>query len=140
MAGGFGPRFAIEAGFLILLAAAAGVADLRPLVIVAIVGGGWLLVSLLELALWRAETRPAPVEYAAAQGEPTGEVEAELEVEEEAPAEEPELGEDVEEDEDGYPLRAGAGEEPSEEQEAYTTVLREDEAAEREAAAAERGE
>ena len=57
MPGGFAPRFAIEAGFLILLGVGAGIADLRTRVIVAIVAGGWVLVSLIELSIWRAEGR-----------------------------------------------------------------------------------
>ena len=58
MLGGFAPRFAIEAGFLILLGVGAGYANLRAAVIVALVAGGWLLVSLLEVAVWYARARP----------------------------------------------------------------------------------
>ena len=61
MAGGFVPRFAIEAGFLILLGVGSGLADLRAAVIVAVLAAGWLLVSLVELAIWRGQSRPAPV-------------------------------------------------------------------------------
>jgi len=57
MPGGFAPRFAIEAGFLILLGVGAGIADLRTQVIVVLVAGGWVLVSLIELSIWRAEGR-----------------------------------------------------------------------------------
>src|SRR6476619_7295141 len=57
MPGGFAPRFAIEAGFLILLGVGAGIADLRTRVIVVLVAGGWALVSLIELSIWRAEGR-----------------------------------------------------------------------------------
>jgi len=57
MPGGFAPRFAIEAGFLILLGVGAGIADLRTRVIVVLVAGGWVLVSLIELSIWRAEGR-----------------------------------------------------------------------------------
>ena len=57
MPGGFAPRFAIEAGFLILLGVGAGIADLRSGVIVALLTGGWAIVSLIELAVWRAEGR-----------------------------------------------------------------------------------
>ena len=56
---GFAPRFAIEAGFLILLGVGAGYADLRPAVIVGVVAGGWVLVALVELAVWRSQARPA---------------------------------------------------------------------------------
>src|SRR5256885_16273410 len=59
MPGGFAPRFAIEAGFLILLGVGAGIADLRAPVIVALIAGGWAPVSLIELGAWRAEGRTA---------------------------------------------------------------------------------
>lgn len=140
MTGGFGPRFAVEAGFVILVAALAGLADLRPLLIVAVVAGAWLIVSLLEAALWRSETRPpAPVWVEAAEP-----------VEEETP---PDAGEeDAEEDDpapalppepEGYPLRADTGLEHSEEADAYTTVLPDEQpepAVAGEAASAERRE
>ena len=59
MSGGFAPRFALEAVFLILLAVAAGFADLRAIVIVALMGGGWLLVSLIEYFAWRSSAQTA---------------------------------------------------------------------------------
>lgn len=132
MAGGFAPRFAVEAGFLILLAAGAGIADLRPLAIIGIVAGGWVLVSLLELVLWRAESQTRPIVYA-----PQPEAEAEPEP---LPEPEPLDAEDEAGEAEEYPLRADVGLEPSEEAEAYTTVLAEQEAPAAEAAAAERGE
>ena len=104
---GFAPRFALEAGFLILLGVGAGYADLRPGAIVAIVGCGWLLVALVELAVWRAQARPAVVP-APVPG-----------VAEDPPAPEPEPAAD----DPDYPLRAGAGDAPSEEVEAYTRVI-----------------
>src|SRR3990170_2666508 len=115
MIGGFGPRFAVEAGFLILVAAVAGLADLRPLLIVAVVAAAWLIVCLLEVALWRSETRPpAPVWVEAVEpAEEAGPGEAEqIEFEEPdaVPAPEPE----------GYPLRADAGLEHVDEADAYT--------------------
>jgi hypothetical protein len=106
---GFAPRFALEAGFLILLGVGAGYADLRPAVIVAIVGGGWLVVALVELAVWRAQAHPAVVPAPP------------LDVVEEAPAPVPEPK--PAEDERDYPLRADAGDAPSEEVEAYTRVI-----------------
>jgi hypothetical protein len=48
---------AIEWGFLILLAVGAGIADLRPLLIILVMAIGWVLVVLVELLAWRA--RPA---------------------------------------------------------------------------------
>jgi hypothetical protein len=110
MPGGFAARFAIEAGFLILLGVGAGLADLRTTVIVALLAGGWLLVSLIELSVWRAQARPVgPVipPPPAPEAQP-----------------EPEAGEStVEVEETAYPLRADAGAMPSEEVEAYTRVL-----------------
>lgn len=106
---GFAPRFALEAGFLILLGVGAGYADLRPAAIVAIVGGGWILVALVELAVWRSQARPAVAPTPLSEpGEdvPAGE-----------PAPVPAA------DERDYPLRADAGDAPSEEVEAYTRVL-----------------
>ena len=100
---GFAPRFALEAGFLILLGVGAGYADLRPAAIVAIVGGGWILVTLVELAVWRSQARPAVVAV--------------------PPPEPREDGPGAAADERDYPLRADAGDAPSEEVEAYTRVL-----------------
>jgi hypothetical protein len=96
MPGGFAPRFAIEAGFLILLGVGAGIADLRPQVIVALLVGGWVLVSLIELSVWRAEGRTATPRVPPLQPEPEPE---------------PELGvgwpleEHEEAEEEAYPLR-----------------------------------
>jgi hypothetical protein len=111
MSEGFAPRFAIEAAFLILLGVGAGYADLRTPVIVGIVAGGWVIVALIELSVWRSQTRHS-VEYAPPP----------------APAEE--QSEDAFDDQadvsaldDEYPLRAGAGDAPSEEIEAYTRIL-----------------
>jgi hypothetical protein len=57
MPGRLGPRFALEAGFLILLAVALGLADLDTLTIVAVMAVAWLLVALIE---WIA-SREQPV-------------------------------------------------------------------------------
>jgi hypothetical protein len=118
MPGGFAPRFAIEAGFLILLGVGAGIADLRPIVIVALLAGGWVLVSLIELSVWRAGARtnvprrlPAPVEQpkAVESAEPELEVGWPLE-EHEGPAEE------------AYPFRRDANVRDAEAEE-YTRVI-----------------
>jgi len=115
MPGGFAPRLAIEAGFLILLGVGAGLADLRSGVIVALLAGGWVLVSLFELAVWRAEGRSTtrPV------GSPPPPVPE--------PEPEPEIGWQAEprrnEAEDAYPLRADVGSTHTEEVEAYTRVF-----------------
>jgi hypothetical protein len=49
-----GFRFALEALFLVLLALGAGLADLRPALIIAVMAAGWLLVALIELAAERS--------------------------------------------------------------------------------------
>jgi hypothetical protein len=48
-----GPRFVLEAGFLVLLALVVGLADLDPLLIVLVMLVGWILVSLIEYLAWR---------------------------------------------------------------------------------------
>jgi hypothetical protein len=112
MPGGFAPRFAIEAGFLILLGVGAGIADLRTSVIVALLAGGWLVVSAIELTMWRAEGRtltprvappPPPVD----------------------PEPEPDVGWPIAEEpeEEPYPLRADSERETHEEAEEYTRVI-----------------
>jgi len=56
---GLGPRFALEAGFLIALAIGLGLADLSATAIILGMAGAWLLVCLFELAVWSETTRPA---------------------------------------------------------------------------------
>lgn len=114
MPGGFAPRFALEAGFLILLGVGAGYADLRPAVIVALLAGGWVLVSLMELAVWRSQERVAAA--VEARDEPEDAPEPELEpVVDDAPS--------VSVETIDYPLRPDVDDAPSEEVEAYTRVL-----------------
>ena len=124
MPGGFAARFAIEAGFLILLGVGAGYADLRPIVIVGLLAGGWLLVALIELAVWRSQARPA---YVPPPAPPAPAPAPEETIDEPAVVAEPEPELEAEGEaepvEDAYPLRADAGEEPSEEVEAYTRVI-----------------
>src|SRR5215218_2842898 len=67
MWGRLGPRFALEAAFLILLAVGLGLADQDWPVVVAVMAGGWALVSLIELIAsrrppWPVGERPAVVE------------------------------------------------------------------------------
>src|SRR5919206_1865847 len=50
MPGRLGPRFAIEALFLIALAAGVAYADLSRKWIAAVMAGGWVVVALLELS------------------------------------------------------------------------------------------
>src|SRR5438477_8513480 len=97
MPGRLGPRFAIEALFLIALAVAAAYADLASKWIVIVMAGGWLVVALLELSadrIWaaappwrrpyyvpvsppRAETAAAQLPPAAAEPEPEVQLERE---------------------------------------------------------------
>lgn len=61
MWGRLGPRFALEAGFLILVAVGLGLTELDRVVIVAVMGGAWLIVSLIELAASREASLPRRV-------------------------------------------------------------------------------
>jgi hypothetical protein len=57
MPGRLGPRFAIEALFLVALAVGVAYADLASKWIFVVMGGGWLIVALLELSadrIWAA--------------------------------------------------------------------------------------
>jgi hypothetical protein len=111
MSEGFAPRFAIEAAFLILLGVGAGYADLRTPVIVGLVAGGWVIVALIELSVWRSQTRPS-AEFVPLLATVDEEPEDALDQQPQVP------GLD-----DDYPLRPGAGDAPSEEIEAYTRIL-----------------
>ena len=53
-----GARFALEALFLVALALGAGLADLRRLIIVIVMAGGWALVALAELSAARIDRSP----------------------------------------------------------------------------------
>jgi hypothetical protein len=59
--GRFGLRFAFEALFLVLLAIGAGLADLRPVVIVIVMAAAWLLVAVIEFTAERIATAPSYV-------------------------------------------------------------------------------
>ena len=48
-----GPRFVLEAGFLVLLAVVVGLAGLDPLLVVLVMLVGWILASLIEYFAWR---------------------------------------------------------------------------------------
>src|ERR671923_1362201 len=56
--GRLGLRFALEASFLVLLAVGAGLADLRPAVIVVVMAAAWVLVALVELTAERITASP----------------------------------------------------------------------------------
>ena len=79
MWGRLGPRFFGEAAFLVALAVGVGLADLDPIVIVAVMAGGWLLVALIELVASRESRYAAPAsrvvveERPAAVAEPAAE-------------------------------------------------------------------
>jgi hypothetical protein len=58
-----GPRFLVEAGFIVAVAVAAGIAEVGTWSIVGLVAGAWILVALVELGLWaarRAQKRAQP--------------------------------------------------------------------------------
>src|SRR5437763_1273960 len=57
MRGGFASRFALEAGFLVLLAVGVGFADLRRAWIALVMACGWLLVTGFEWIAWRSARR-----------------------------------------------------------------------------------
>jgi hypothetical protein len=78
--GGLGPRFVLEAGFLIAVAIAAGVAELSATTIVVVMAVAWLLVCLFELAVWSEGPRLPTVERGVEEPEaPEPEAEPEAE-------------------------------------------------------------
>src|SRR5215210_3788996 len=56
--GRLGLRFALEALFLVLLAIGAGLADLRPALIVLVMAVAWVLVALVEFTAERIAASP----------------------------------------------------------------------------------
>src|SRR5919201_1026240 len=54
-----GPRFLIQAGFIIAVAVVAGIERLGTWSIIGLVAGAWIVVAVVELALWarNAKTR-----------------------------------------------------------------------------------
>ena len=58
--GRLGLRFALEALFLVLLAIGAGLADLRPALIVLVMAVAWLLVAIVEFTAERISASPSP--------------------------------------------------------------------------------
>jgi hypothetical protein len=72
MPAAIGPRFVLEAGFLILLAAVVGLADLSPALIILVMTVGWLLVALIEYFAWRQSPGfPAAQSIVTADAPPT---------------------------------------------------------------------
>jgi hypothetical protein len=72
--GRLGLRFALEALFLVLLAIGAGLADLRPLLIVLVMAVAWVLVAVVEFTAERIASSPVsyllPTPAQAEEGEP----------------------------------------------------------------------
>jgi hypothetical protein len=68
--GGLGLRFVLEAGFLIAVAVAAGVAELSATAIVVVMAVAWLLVCLFELAVWSEGPRFPTFVRSVAEAEP----------------------------------------------------------------------
>ncbi len=72
--GRLGLRFALEALFLILLAIGAGLADLRPAVIVLVMAVAWVLVAVVEFTAERIAASPTsyllPTPVQPEEGEP----------------------------------------------------------------------
>ena len=71
-----GPRFLIQAGFIIAVAVVAGIERVGTWSIIGLVAGAWIVVALVELGLWarQARGRRAPAsepEVAQEQPEPT---------------------------------------------------------------------
>jgi hypothetical protein len=67
-----GPRFLIEAAFIIAVAVIAGIADLATWAIIGVVAAAWILVALVELGMWarhmpRTKRAPAPAPSATAE-------------------------------------------------------------------------
>jgi hypothetical protein len=69
MPAAIGPRFVLEAGFLILLAVVVGFADLSPALIILVMAVAWLLVAMIEYFAWRQGPRMG-MSTAAAVAEP----------------------------------------------------------------------
>jgi outer membrane biosynthesis protein TonB len=53
----FGPRFLIQAGFIIAVAVVAGIERVGTWSIIGLVAAAWLVVALVEIALWTKHAR-----------------------------------------------------------------------------------
>jgi hypothetical protein len=60
---GFGPRFLVEAGFIIAAAAVAGIERLRTVTIIVVVAAAWAVVAVVELILELRRRRRRAREY-----------------------------------------------------------------------------
>ena len=56
----FGRRFAAEVGFIVVVAIACAVANLRWPAIVLLVGAAWILTAVVEFVAWRRAHRETP--------------------------------------------------------------------------------
>lgn len=66
-----GPRFLIEAGFIVAVAVVAGIADLSTWAIIGVVAAAWILVALVEMGVWaRNASRRKPLRAEAPEPEP----------------------------------------------------------------------
>jgi hypothetical protein len=74
-----GPRFLIQAGFIITVAIVAGIARVGTWAIIGLVAGAWLLAALVEIGLWLWSTNAR----ATPEPEPAGEADAEAAAERE---------------------------------------------------------
>jgi hypothetical protein len=88
MPGGLGPRFALEAGFLILLAAVVTYAQLETTEIILVMAGGWLVASVFEVLAARRE-RLYPGGFWERRAEPAKEAQEERGEERVEPSPEP---------------------------------------------------
>ena len=70
MPGGLGPRFLIEAGFLIAVAVAAGLARLDAIWIIVVMAGAWLLMAAIEWGISRLRRPKAAAAPAAVPIDP----------------------------------------------------------------------
>jgi hypothetical protein len=84
MPAAIGPRFVLEAGFLILLAVVVGLAELSSALIVLVMAFGWLLVALIEYFAWRQTAGFPTVQTATVEAAPPASVQQEV-VEDVAP-------------------------------------------------------
>jgi hypothetical protein len=69
---GFGRRFAVEVGFIVLVAVGLAVTHLRWPAIVGLMGAAWVLTAVVEFVAWRhgRERAPEPLERPVALPEP----------------------------------------------------------------------
>ena len=65
-----GLRVLIEAGFIVAVAVAAGLADLSTWAIIGVVAAAWILVALIELVMWARRARPKSTGLAPAGPDP----------------------------------------------------------------------